>query len=101
MRLIPEWNNHTNCLIAWPCNQDLYGNQLHQARIEIANLANHISEEEEVYVYCNKIDYKECYEIISNKNISIFEANLDDSWMRDIAPIFFRDGKNLSAVEFN
>ena len=37
MRLIPEWNNHTNCLIAWPCNQDLYGNQLHQARIEIAN----------------------------------------------------------------
>ena len=101
MRLIPEWNNHTNCLIAWPCNQDLYGTQLHQARIEIANLANHISEEEEVYVYCNKIDYKECYEIISNKNISIFEANLDDSWMRDIAPIFLRDGKNLSAAEFN
>ena len=31
MRLIPEWNNHTNCLIAWPCNQDLYGNRLHQA----------------------------------------------------------------------
>ena len=101
MRLIPEWNNHTNCLIAWPCNQDLYGNRLHQARIEIANLANQISEEEEVYIYCNKIDYKKCFKMISNKNISIFETNLDDSWMRDIAPIFFRDGIKLSAANFN
>jgi len=101
MRLIPEWNNHTNCLIAWPCNQDLYGNRLHQARIEIANLANQISEEEEVYIYCNKIDYKKCSKMISNKNISIFETNLDDSWMRDIAPIFFRDGIKLSAANFN
>lgn len=101
MRLIPEWNNHTNCLIAWPCNQDLYGNQLHQARIEIANLANQISEEEEVYIYCNKKDYKKCSKMISNKNISIFETNLDDSWMRDIAPIFFRDGIKLSAANFN
>ena len=84
MRLIPEWNNHTNCLIAWPCNQDLYGNRLHQARIEIANLANQISEEEEVYIYCNKIDYKKCSKMISNKNIYIFGIAMDAEEKKEV-----------------
>ena len=101
MRLVPEWNDHSKCLIAWPCNHDLYGNQIHEARIEIANLANQISEEEEVFIYCNDIDYKSCIKIVSNKNISILKTNLDDSWMRDIAPIFFRNGNDLNAVSFN
>jgi len=78
MRLVPEWNDHSKCLIAWPCNHDLYGNQIHEARIEIANLANQISEEEEVFIYCNDIDYKSCIKIVSNKNISILKTNLDD-----------------------
>ena len=36
-----------------------------------------------------------------HKNISILKTNLDDSWMRDIAPIFFRNGNDLNAVSFN
>ena len=78
MRLVPEWNDNSKCLIAWPCNHDLYGNKIHEARIEIANIANQISEEEEVFIYCNDIDYKSCIKIVSNKNISILKTNLDD-----------------------
>jgi len=63
MRLVPEWNDHSKCLIAWPCNHDLYRNQIHEARIEIANLANQISEEEEVFIYCNDIDYESCIKV--------------------------------------
>jgi agmatine/peptidylarginine deiminase len=48
MKLIPEWKDHSYCLIAWPCNLDLYGSQINKAKIEIANLANQISEEEKV-----------------------------------------------------
>tara|TARA_B100000965_G_scaffold232304_1_gene194490 strand:+ start:74 stop:1057 length:984 start_codon:yes stop_codon:yes gene_type:complete len=101
MKLIPEWKDHQSCLLAWPCNIDLYGSQMNKAKIEMANLANQISEEEKVYIYCNEKDYQECFSIIANKNISIIETNLDDSWMRDIAPIFYQDKNILKSVSFN
>ena len=101
MKLIPEWKDHQSCLIAWPCNINLYGSQISKAKIEIANLANQISEEEKVYIYCNEKDYQECQSIVANKDISIMKTNLDDSWMRDIAPIFYLDNKTLKSVSFN
>lgn len=101
MNLIPEWNEHSHCLIAWPCNIDLYGEQLNSAKKEIANLANQISEEEKVFVYCNTNDFRDCSNLISNKNISIIEVDLDDSWMRDIAPIFFKNKNDIQAANFN
>ena len=34
MKLIPEWHEHESCLIAWPCNNDLYGDIISEARRE-------------------------------------------------------------------
>jgi agmatine deiminase len=101
MKLIPEWYDHAQCLIAWPCNLELYGPHVQSARKEISNLANQIAEEEPVYIYCNPQDMKDCSSTVSNQKISIIEANLDDSWMRDIAPIFYREGKDLNSINFN
>ena len=101
MKLIPEWKDHSCCLMAWPCNLELYGSQINKARIEIANLANQISEEEKVNIYCNSNDYSECATLISNNSISIIETKLDDSWMRDIAPIFYKEKNSLNAISFN
>jgi agmatine deiminase len=101
MKLIPEWYDHAQCLIAWPCNLELYGPHIQSARKEISNLANQIAEEEPVYIYCNPHDMKDCSSTVSNQKISIIEANLDDSWMRDIAPIFYREGKDLNSINFN
>ena len=101
MKLIPEWKDHSCCLMAWPCNLELYGSQINRARIEIANLANQISEEEKVNIYCNSNDYSECATLISNNSISIIETKLDDSWMRDIAPIFYKEKNSLNAISFN
>ncbi len=101
MKLIPEWRDHSHCLIAWPCNYSLYKQQIDAARLEVANLANHISDEENVIIYCNPREIKECKSILSNNKISIVETNLDDSWMRDIAPIFYLDEKELKTASFN
>ena len=101
MKLIPEWRDHSHCLIAWPCNYSLYKQQIDAARLEVANLANHISDEENVIIYCNPREIKECKNILSNNKISIVETNLDDSWMRDIAPIFYLDEKELKTASFN
>ena len=101
MKLIPEWYDHERCLIAWPCNLELYGSQIHSARKEISNLANQLAEEESVYIYCNPQDIKDCRLTVSNQKISIIEVNLDDSWMRDIAPIFYKEEQQLKSINFN
>ena len=101
MKLIPEWHNHNRCLIAWPCNLELYKLQIHSARKEIANLANQIAEEEPVYIYCNSQDLKDCRLTVSNQEISIIEVELNDSWMRDIAPIFYKEDNELRSINFN
>ena len=54
MKLIPEWYEHQYCLIAWPCNKDLYGEIINKARDEVANVINEIAKTEQVIVFSNK-----------------------------------------------
>ena len=96
MKLIPEWFEHQYCLIAWPCNKDLYGDIINKARDEVANVINEISKTERVIVLSNKEDINEIENKTNHENIDILECKLDDSWMRDIAPIFYNEDKNLN-----
>ena len=70
MKLIPEWEAHDKCLMAWPCNKNLYNEIIKDARLEMAHLANCISDEETVYMYCNKEDYNDCKNYINNQKIN-------------------------------
>ncbi len=103
MKLIPEWYEHQYCLIAWPCNKDLYGKIINKARDEVANVINEIAKTEHVIVLSNKEDINEIQNKTDNKNIDILECKLDDSWMRDIAPIFYNEDHQLKSIcfEFN
>ena len=103
MKLIPEWLPHESCCIAWPCNHELYGNALGEAKIEIANLINEISSDEKVLLFCNPSDLLECRKIVGNSEVDFIEVPLDDSWMRDIAPIFINNSNRLESIcfEFN
>ena len=60
MKLIPEWYEHQYCLIAWPCNKDLYGKIINKARDEVANVINEIAKTEHVIVLSNKEDINDC-----------------------------------------
>ena len=100
MKLIPEWYEHQYCLIAWPCNKDLYGKIINKARDEVANVINEIAKTEHVIVLSNKEDINEIQNKTDHKNIDIIECKLDDSWMRDIAPIFYKEDKRLKSISF-
>ena len=100
MKLIPEWYEHQSCFIAWPCNNELYGEIIFTAKQEVLNIINEISKTEKVIVLCNKEDLKEVEKNILSNNVKILECNLDDSWMRDIAPIFLIEDEKLKSVNF-
>ena len=100
MKLIPEWYEHQYCLIAWPCNKDLYGKIINKARDEVANVINEIAKTEQVIVLSNKEDINEIQNKTDHKNIDIVECKLDDSWMRDIAPIFYIEDEKLKSISF-
>ena len=100
MKLIPEWYEHQYCLIAWPCNKDLYGKFINKARDEVANVINEIAKTEQVIVLSNKEDINEIQNKTDHKNIDIIECKLDDSWMRDIAPIFYNEDEKLKSISF-
>ena len=100
MKLIPEWYEHQCCLIAWPCNKDLYGKIINKARDEVANVINEIAKTEHVIVFSNKEDINEIQNKTDHKNIDIIECKLDDSWMRDIAPIFYNEDEKLKSISF-
>ena len=100
MKLIPEWYEHQYCLIAWPCNKDLYGKIIDKARDEVANVINEIAKTEHVIVLSNKEDINEIQNKTDPKNIDIVECKLDDSWMRDIAPIFYNENEKLKSISF-
>ena len=100
MKLIPEWHEHQYCLIAWPCNKDLYGKIINKARDEVANVINEIAKTEHVIVLSNKEDINEIQNKTDHKNIDIIECKLDDSWMRDIAPIFYNEDEKLKSISF-
>ena len=100
MKLIPEWHELQYCLIAWPCNKDLYGKIINKARDEVANVINEIAKTEHVIVLSNKEDINEIKNKTNHKNIDIIECKLDDSWMRDIAPIFYKEDEKLKSISF-
>ncbi|MDC3156570.1 agmatine deiminase family protein [Pelagibacteraceae bacterium] len=100
MKLIPEWYEHQYCLIAWPCNKDLYGKIINKARDEVANVINEIAKTEHVIVLSNKEDINEIQNKTDHKNIDIIECRLDDSWMRDVAPIFYNEDEKLKSISF-
>ena len=50
MKLIPEWYDHESCLVAWPCNYELYGRIISEAKRELGNVIDEISKTEKVII---------------------------------------------------
>src|SRR5262245_26278367 len=90
-----EWGPHARCWMAWPCRLEPWGSaeNLMRARLGHAAVARAISGFEKVMMAVRPQDADEA-RLALGKGIEIFETPLDDSWTRDIGPLFVVDGED-------
>jgi agmatine deiminase len=88
-----EWAVHARCWMAWPCRPEPWGDAegLLRARVGYAGVARAISGFEKVTMAVRPQDMEEA-RLALGRGIEILEVPLDDSWTRDIGPLFVTDG---------
>src|SRR4051794_15035214 len=94
VRMPAEWTPHERTLIAWPCRRELWNGRLADARRETAGAANAIAAFEPVLMVCRPGDGAEARAALT-ADVEIWEARIDDSWLRDSGPIFRDDGRGI------
>lgn len=88
----PDWGPHERCWMAWPCNLGAWGEAMDQACLATAALARAIAKYEPVNMLVPG-DLIPIARLQLGSLVTIWEAELDDSWSRDIAPNFLIDGE--------
>ncbi|MFE0753387.1 agmatine deiminase [Inquilinus sp. NPDC058860] len=87
-----EWEPHSRCWMAWPCRDEVWGEQMDAARTAYADVAQAIAEFEPVTMVCNPADVAEASLILGNGTpIDVVSMEIDDSWLRDSGPTFLLD----------
>ncbi len=86
-RLPPEWAPHTRCWMAWPCRPEAFGGRLAEARAAFAEVAASLAAFEPVSMIVRP-DLVASASLELGSGISILPMPHDDSWMRDVAPMF-------------
>src|SRR3954469_21360953 len=95
----PETAPHERTLIAWPCRESLWGERLEEARAETAGVANAVAAVEPVLTVVRPGHAADARARLAGE-VEIWEAAIDDSWLRDSGPIVVTDGAERRGVQF-
>jgi agmatine deiminase len=96
-RLPARFGPHQRTLMSWPCNEDLFGPLMDEARAEWAEVARGIARFEPVTVVADPAQEAEARRLLG-PGVELLVMPLDDSWIRDNGPIFVRDEDGRVAV---
>ena len=96
MRMPAESAPHERTMIAFPCRSDLWRGRLKDGQLAWSHIARTIAEFEPVSMLANTRDLELAAEFAAHPNIEIVEIPLDDSWLRDCAPIYVTSGPGVS-----
>ncbi len=78
--------------MAWPCREEVWGENLDAARTAYADVARAIADFEPVTMVCNPADVAEASLTLGNGTaIDVVSMEIDDSWLRDSGPTFLLD----------
>lgn len=97
-----EFSEHRATLILWPERRDVWRDGARPVQRVIKELASIIAKFEKVIVGVTRDEFLNARSMLP-ENVSVFEISYDDAWIRDTAPAFVTDGKELRGVdwEFN
>jgi agmatine deiminase len=95
-----EWEPHTGCLMAWPTRRELWADRLAEAKADYAAVARTIADFEPLFMVCDPQDAAEVRDLCGS-GIEALPLPINDSWMRDMGPIFVRNSVGeVAAVDF-
>jgi agmatine deiminase len=94
----PEWEPHERTLMAWPCRSELWEDRMDEAKAEYAAIANAVAAFEPVLMVVQPGDAEEARAALTGA-VEVWEAPIDDSWLRDSGPIF--TGESAVCFGFN
>ena len=95
-----EWEPHQACLMAWPTRRELWQQHFDAAKSDYAAVARAIAGFEPVIMVCNPDDSSEVGGMCG-EGVEPLPLPINDSWMRDMGPIFVRDDAGrVAAVDF-
>jgi agmatine deiminase len=86
-RMPPEWAPHERTIMGWPCRVELWEDRLDEAEAEYAAVANAIAAFEPVLMIARPGDGARARAALTGA-AEVWEAPIDDSWLRDSGPIF-------------
>lgn len=102
-----EESPHKVTWIAFVADENIWDvNQIAEVKSNLILIATTIAKYEPVILLANKRDIEEAKELIlanqTKYTIEVVETELNDLWMRDIAPTFVKDSNGIKyALDFN
>jgi len=88
LRMPAEWAPHERTLIAWPAREAAWrGASIEQARDVHAQVVAAVAAFEPVTLVVDPAHAQDARGRVTAENVELFEAPLDDSWLRDSGPL--------------
>lgn len=96
-----EWAPHEMTLVAWPQREEAWrGTTIDEARDTHAEVVAAISEFEPVLLVVSPEHADSARKRVPSQNVEIFEAPIDDSWLRDSGPVIVTGEGRRAGVDF-
>ncbi|MBR4344382.1 MAG: agmatine deiminase [Lachnospiraceae bacterium] len=104
-RMPGEFEPHRGCIMIWPERPGSWPYGAKAARKAFKEIISAIAESEDVFVAAGEKSFSSAQEELKNiKNVTVFPAETDDAWARDVAPTFIKNDKGIVRAinwEFN
>lgn len=96
-----EWAPHEMTLVAWPQREDAWrGATIEEARDSHTEVVAAIGEFEPVLLVVSPEQAGSARRRVPAGNVEIFEAPIDDSWLRDSGPIIVTGDGRRAGIDF-
>ena len=99
-RMPAESARHERTLIAFPCREELWKGRLRDGQLAWTHVARTIAEYEPVTILARPADVALAADLCGQSTVEVVEMPLNDSWLRDTAPIYVKNGNNRIALDF-